>query len=197
MASLQEFVLLLTISVITAAVYGNTSCVSTPKCSCDFSDEKDVGTTKSEMLAGAVGAMGPLLAAGAGFGIYKFIQSRTGSSKFGFERAPSDVTDDSYQEGKQKKASRGRRNSTTPLRTDTNDPNLSRRGSNATILSVTDYDDWDVDSDRGISPRDLDDPRSYMGSPLSSSDVSARITPSYQPTLPSTMKKDNLNSWLG
>ncbi|XP_069119239.1 uncharacterized protein [Argopecten irradians] len=196
MSSLRGFALLLTLCVLTAVVYGNT-CVSEPKCSCDYTDEKDATTTKTEMLAGAVGALSPLLAAGTGFGIYKFIQSRMGSPKFGFERAPSDVTDDSYQDAKQKKASRGRRNSTTPLRTETTDPNLSRRGSNATTLSVTDYEDWDIDSERGFSPRDFDDARSNMASPVSSSDVSARITPSYQPPVSSTVKRDNINSWLG
>ncbi|XP_060083715.1 uncharacterized protein LOC132562954 [Ylistrum balloti] len=161
--------------MIATTVYGNT-CRSEPKCSCDFASENDISTTTTEMLAGAVGAMSPLLAAGAGLGIYKCIQSCMSSSKQGFERAPSDLTDDSYQDTKQKKFSRGRRNSTTPLRTETSDLNLSRRGSNATTLSVTDYDDWEDDSERGMSP-------------ISFSEVSARITPA--------AKNDNINAWLG
>ncbi|OWF35658.1 uncharacterized protein LOC110442681 [Mizuhopecten yessoensis] len=194
MMSCRAFVPLLTLTMVTTAVYGS-GCVSAPTCSCDFAGEENASTTKSEMLAGAVGAMSPLLAAGAGLGIYKFVQSRMAAPKLGFERAPSDLTDDSFREAKQKKFSRGRRNSTTPLQTDTSDFNSSRRGSNVTTLSVTDYDDWDVDSDRGMPSGDMDDPMSYMGSTVSTSEVSPRITPSFQ-SPPATVKKDNINTWM-
>ncbi|XP_061173321.1 uncharacterized protein LOC133182492 [Saccostrea echinata] len=150
-----------------------------PSCNCTFSEES-VFDTRSEIMAASVGAMSPLLLTGIGFAIWKYIQSK--AQDIPFERAPSDISDDYYE---QKRGSKGR---VSPLGSDYN---YARRGS--TPLSISDTDNEYYISETPTSETPLSD---------MNQDEKWRVPTKAQPpsnngrVVVAPAKSDSLNGWM-
>ncbi|XP_076100652.1 uncharacterized protein LOC143069768 [Mytilus galloprovincialis] len=158
-----------------------TSCSNGNQCNCDFSDESTF-KSKSEYLAAAVGALGPMLAVGGGFGIWKLVTSKLTSSPGEFSRETSDLSESPSR----------RSNNRSPATNSTRASSRVSAWSRSTALTLNDMD-AEIDDDldfRSDSPT----PKEGLSSPAWSNN--RKIPPSVTNRAPAPAQKNDVNSWM-
>ena len=147
-------------------------------------------------MAAVVGALSPLIVGGSALGIWKYVQFRKQGPKF--ERAPSDMTDDSYEEVRNRKGFNKNGGKITPSseRRDSESDTYARPYSNPLSLSG--------DSEYSFEDAHLNTPMSDMDNDVTQS----KWGPASRPLPPSVSgqsrgvynnpagKSDAINSWM-
>jgi len=176
------FFLVLRVLVIFCSIGLAVQTCSGNGCQCSFDDESAF-KSKSEILAAAVGALSPLLAAGGGFGIWKLIQSKMSDTASGLSREGSNLSSGS-----------SRKSGSVSPETNSTRTSMDSRLSRSTPLTLKDMDlEDELDFPESPTPTEFDT-RDGISSPKWSN--SRQPPPSLMNRTPISAKPDELNSWM-